>query len=44
MKMLREWLKNVADRITTVFVTALDAAIDRLRELWRRAQKVGANV
>ncbi len=44
MKMLWEWLKNVADRITTVFVTALDAAIDRLRELWRRAQKVGANV
>lgn len=44
MKMLREWLKNVADRITNVFVKAIDSAIDRLRELRRRAQKVGADV
>lgn len=44
MKMLREWLKSVADRITNVFVTAIDSAIDRLRELRRRAQKVGADV
>lgn len=44
MKMLRDWLKNVADRITNVFVKAIDSAIDRLRELWRRAQKVGADV
>ena len=44
MQMLWERLKNVADRITNVFVKALDSAIDRLRELWRRAQKVGANV
>ena len=44
MKMLREWLKNVADRITNVFVKAIDQAIDRLRELRRRAQKVGADI
>ena len=44
MKMLREWLKNVADRITNVFVKAIDSAIDRLRELRRRAQKVGADI
>ena len=44
MKMLREWLKNVADRITDVFVKAIDQAIDRLRELRRRAQKVGADI
>ena len=44
MKMLWDWLKNVADRITNVFIKAIDSAIDRLRELWRRAQKVGADI
>ena len=43
-KLLFDWLKDVADRITNVFIKAIDAAIDRLRELWRRAQKVGADV
>ena len=44
MEMLRKWFGDVADRIQNVFVKALDSAIDRLRELWRRAQKVGADV
>lgn len=43
-KMLFDWLKSVADRITNVFIKAIDSAIDRLRELRRRAQKVGADV
>lgn len=44
MQMLWKWFGDVADRIQNVFVRALDAAIDRLRELWRRAQKVGADI
>ena len=44
MQMLWKWFGDVADRIQNVFVKALDAAIDRLRELWRRAQKVGADI
>lgn len=44
MQLLWKWFGDVADRIQNVFVKALDAAIDRLRELWRRAQKVGADI
>ena len=44
MQMLRERFWKVADRISNVLVKSIDSAIDRLRELWKRAQKVGADV
>ena len=44
LSMLWDWLWKVADKITNVFIKAIDGAISRLKELWEWAQKVGADI
>ena len=44
LSMLWDWLGKVADKITNVFIKAIDSAISRLKELWNWAQKVGADI
>lgn len=44
LSMLWDWLWKVADKITNVFIKAIDSAISRLKELWQWAQKVGADI
>ena len=44
LSMLWDWLWKVADKITNVFIKAIDSAISRLKELWNWAQKVWADI
>ena len=44
LKMLNEWIITTAEKITNVFIKAIDSAISRLKELWQWAQKVGADI
>ena len=44
LSMLWDWLGKVADKITNVFVKAIDTAISRLKELWEWAQMLGEDI